>query len=81
MSRRRIEPVYRLHKTTGKAIVTYYDSTGSRKSVMLPGAFGSRESKSEYDRLLATLKGNQGTMPVSAQEQPDITIDELILKF
>ena len=81
MARRRIEPVYRLHKSTGKAIVSYYDSTGSRKSVMLPGAFGSRESKSEFERLLATLRGNQGTMPVSAQAQPDITIDELILKF
>jgi hypothetical protein len=32
MSRRKIEPTYRFHRRTGKAIVTYYDASGQRRS-------------------------------------------------
>jgi len=83
MARQRIEPTYRFHKATGKAIVTYYDRDGQRKSMLLPGRFNSEESLTEYKRTLDILKANGSPRPqVAAQKAaPDATVNEVVLRY
>ena len=65
MNRRKLTPSYRLHKHTGKAIVTVYDADadGRRRGMLLPGKYERKESQAEYKRLLATLNANDGAFP------------------
>jgi integrase len=72
-------PAYRLHRRTGRAIVTVREESGRRRDVLLPGDFDSAESRQEYERLMALLRTNKGTLP--AQISDDLTINELILKY
>ena len=55
MARSKITPTYRFHTRTGKAIVTYYQADGQRRSMLLPGLFNSRESLTEYKRVINIL--------------------------
>ena len=57
MSNRRKAPSYRLHKPTGKAIVTLPDGKGGRKDTYL-GPYGSAESRREYARVLIEWEAN-----------------------
>lgn len=81
MAGRKITPAYRLHTKTGKAIVTVYDADGSRRSFLLPGKFESKESKTEYKRLLARLAANDDALPKTEVKKPEILISELILRY
>ena len=45
-------PNYRKQKQTGRAVVSIYRRDGSRTEVILPGDFGSEQSRQEYERLL-----------------------------
>jgi integrase len=70
-------PSYRLHKATGQAVVVL-----KGRSFYL-GKFGTTESKVEYRRILAeylTL-GNNAPPAQGSTKIPDLTIDELILKY
>lgn len=73
-------PAYRKHKKTGRAVVSIYRTDGSRTETLLPGPYGSEESRQEYERLLAQLRTNSGRMPTGTVRK-DITIAELVLKF
>jgi integrase len=83
MSRRKIEPSYRFHRRTGKAIVTYYDESGQRRSMLLPGPFNSKESLAEHSRVLAILKANGKPRPQidSQSKPPALTVAELIERY
>jgi integrase len=82
MAGRRIQPTYRFHRKTGKAIVTYYTSNGQRRSTLLPGLFNSDESRNEYKRISAILKANGEPQPQQEKRsEPSLTIDELIIQF
>lgn len=82
MPRRRIEPTYRFHKATGKAIVTYYDRDGQRRSMLLPGCFNSPESLTEYKRTLAILKANGSPKPqAETRKSADTTVNEVVLRY
>lgn len=72
-------PTYRKHSATGRAAVSFYRADGTRTEVILPGKYGSKESKAEYERLLSQLRANDGRMPNN--ERHDLSVDELVLKF
>ncbi|MSU78593.1 MAG: site-specific integrase [Gemmataceae bacterium] len=72
-------PTYRKHSATGRAAVSFYRADGTRTEVILPGKYGSKESKAEYERLLSQLRANDGRMPTDHRQ--DLSIDELVLKF
>jgi integrase len=74
-------PTYRLHKRTGRAIVTVRDHAGARREVLLPGRYNSPESVAEYDRIKAHIRANAGRMPAPAVTTSDLTIGELILRY
>lgn len=67
-------PSYRLHKSSGQAVVTL---TG--KSFYL-GTFGTPASRAEYDRLVAEwVAGRRIAPPI--ERGPELTISELIEAF
>ncbi len=72
-------PTYRKNSATGRAAVSFYRADGTRTEVILPGKYGSTESKAEYERLLSQLRANDGRMPTDHRQ--DLSIDELVLKF
>ena len=78
---RNLIPAYRKHTQTGRAAVSIYRQDGSRTEVILPGKYGSKESKQEYERLLAQLRASGGQMPEKDCKAPDLTISELIARF
>ncbi|OJW26883.1 MAG: hypothetical protein BGO49_21420 [Planctomycetales bacterium 71-10] len=64
-------PSYRLHKPSGRAVVTF-----GRRDFYL-GVFGSEESRREYDRLVAEWLANGRR---TAADDP-ITVDGLICQY
>src|SRR4051812_12920147 len=69
-------PTYRLHKQSGNAIVTFRLPSGKRRDYTL-GRYGSKESKSEYARLLADFDAG-GT---HGGRLEDLTINELLVRY
>lgn len=80
MSRSNGIPSYRLHKGSGQAVVTLTDSNGARRDVYL-GEYGSTESKAEYARVLSIWQARGKQFPPIPQEQPDLTVSEMIVRF
>lgn len=65
-------PAYCKHKRTGRAFVTI---DGRQRT--LPGAYGSAESRAEYDRLVGTWLANGRTLPqdpAAATTGPTVTM-------
>src|ERR1051325_1072783 len=84
MAKRNPIPTYRHHPRTGRAIISVYHADGSRHDILilLPGAYDSDESRQEYERILAMLRTNGGTMPQDSEgTKVDLSIAELILKY
>jgi hypothetical protein len=73
-------PSYRRHKQSGQAIVTLTDGLGGRKDVLL-GKYGSRESRSEYARVIAEWEAGGRTFRGCGRTSGDLTVNELILHF
>src|SRR5438094_622708 len=71
-------PLYQRH-SSGHARVRTYDTNGKRIEIILPGDYGSDESKAEYARVVAQLAAGKGTLPTKATH--DCTIAELVLKY
>jgi hypothetical protein len=65
-------PAYRLHRPSGRAVVTLYG-----RDVYL-GKYNSPESKAEYRRLIAELLANGGRSPA---QTPDFTLNEILLAY
>lgn len=72
-------PTYQRH-SSGRARVRTYDASGKRVDIILPGEFGSEESKAEYARILSQLAGGKGALPASGPVN-DFTISELVLEY
>lgn len=72
-------PAYRLHKSSGQAIVTLTDAfSGARKDHLL-GPHGTPNSRTEYARLIAgwEARGRRLDLPREA----DLTVAELLDRF
>lgn len=65
-------PSYRLHKTSGQAIVTL-----DGKDHYL-GAHGTDQSKANYDRITAEWLANRRQSPITEKPTGDLFINELI---
>lgn len=63
-------PSYRLHKSSGQAVVTL----AGRMHYL--GSYGSPESKREYDRLIAHYLANNRHLP--PEPAPDLTVLEVL---
>ncbi len=73
-------PSYRLHKSSGQAVVTLTDPSRRRFDVLL-GQFGSEASYAEYRRVLAEWEANNRRLPDPTNAgSPPLTIAELILR-
>ena len=74
-------PSYLKHQSSGKARIRVTRADGSRQEILLPGPYGSQESKDEYQRILAILQNNQGTYPSATAHSLDLSIAELSVRF
>ena len=73
-------PSYRLHKSSGQAIVTLSDPSGRRTDVLL-GKYGSEQSHTEYRRVLAEWEANCRNLPATTNGvNSGLTVSELILR-
>jgi len=73
-------PSYRLHKSSGQAVVTLTDPSGRRHDVLL-GEHNSPESRSEYLRVLGEWEARGRTLPSSDAHAPDLTLNEMLVPF
>ena len=74
----RTVPAYRLHKSTGQAVVVL------RGRSYYLGKFGSSQSRTEYNRLIAEYLTAGNTPPPKrdgSPSTPDLTVDELIVRY
>jgi integrase len=69
-------PSYRLHKPSGQAVVTL-----DGRDIYL-GRYGSRQSRAEYDRLVAEWLAQGRRRPAPEPEAgPDPTVNEMLLAY
>jgi integrase len=74
-------PSYRLHKSSGQAVVTLRSPDGRRKDVML-GRFDSPESKAEYARIIAEWQTSGGAAAGrDAGPGQSLTVNEMLLAY
>jgi integrase len=79
MSNRIKDPAYRLHKRSGRAVVTLPDGLGGRHDVYL-GEHGSEASEREYNRVLAEWRAS-GRKWRKADAPADMTVNELVERY
>lgn len=72
-------PTYR--GKNGRGIITVRDAAGNRRDILLPGPYDSEESRAEYERQLAILRTNRGSLPTSKENAGDPTVAELMVKY
>lgn len=68
-------PTYRLHKSSGQAVVTV--NVGDKRRDILLGKYDTPESKTEYQRVLTDLSAGR----LFSGAPADLTINELLVKF
>jgi hypothetical protein len=75
-------PAYPARPHNGQARITIRAADGSRKDIYL-GAFGSPESRKEYQRILTGLEAAGGRLQVGEDRKllPDLTVAELLERF
>lgn len=85
MRPRKSTPSYILHKRTGRAQINWTTAAGERKNKLLPGPYGSEESRKAYDHLCdeirlanAAYQHNKAMLPTNLVS---LTIAELIAIF
>lgn len=69
-------PIYRCHKQSGQAIVTFRTQDGGRRDVLL-GEYNTPESRAEYTRVIAEYQS--GSM--AGSHHIDVTVNEMLLAF
>src|SRR5262249_17933708 len=67
---------YRRHRQSGQAIVTLTDSLGNRSDVLL-GKYGTKESKTEYARVIARWEASGRRLA----NPEGVSVNELVLAF
>lgn len=65
MARRRSTVPPYLRHSSGKARIRTYNASGKRIEIILPGEYGSVQSKAEYARIIAQLAANKCYTPRS----------------
>ena len=72
-------PRLRLHRPSGRAVVTLPDGLGGRRDIYL-GRYGSAASKAAYEREIAQWQGSGRKLP-AAVPTDQISIAELVNHF
>jgi hypothetical protein len=69
------DPSYRLHKSSGRAVVTI-----DGRDIYL-GKHDTAESRAEYHRLIAEWHTNGRRLPAPATDGSDLTVNELLVRY
>jgi hypothetical protein len=82
MSQPKSDPSYRLHRQSGRGIVTLSNGDRGRKDVLLDGEYDSEQSRAHYYRVLAEWRANGCRLPARNHcAHPDLTVNELMEKY
>ena len=76
-------PSYSLHKQSGQAVFNWPLGGGKYKTILL-GKYGSTESHTEYERVLARWRASSGSAPppkIKGADPTDLTLNEIALAF
>ncbi len=71
-------PSYLLHSQSGRARAVWTDSTGTRRYQLLPGPYGSAESRAGFARMLLELEVAPHYRPPDVDR---VTVSEVLLAF
>ncbi len=74
-------PSYNRHTQSGRARACWTDSSGKRREKILPGAFGSTESKTAFARLVGEVAVSPTATPADDPYAAGITVAELLLAY
>src|SRR5262249_47238343 len=80
MPRKPSVPAYRLHKSSGRAVVTLPDGLGARYDVHR-GESGSPESREGYARATAEWEAAGGCRTAAAAARSGASVNEVALAF
>jgi integrase len=72
-------PAYRLHKPSGKAVVTIRTTAG-RRDIYL-GEYNSPDSRREYARIIAELEASTPARAAAVTAGNSLTVNEVLLAF
>jgi integrase len=78
---RRPTPSYLEHKQSGRARAVWTDEAGTRHDRLLPGPYGSAESKKAYARLLLELEVSPQPAARTPRDRAGLTVAELLLAY
>ena len=73
-------PSYRLHKSSGLAVVTIPLTDGRRRDVLL-GPYDSPESKAEYARVVSEWQTSGGRSAGTATAAGSLSVNDLLLAY
>ena len=79
--RRKPTPSYLPHSQSGRARAVWTDATGTRHFRMLPGAYGSPESRSAFARLQLELEGEPHRSSRPNPPPSGSSVNEVLLAF
>lgn len=77
-SRRNSLPSYLHHKRSGRARAVWTDLLGRRHDKLLPGLYGSTESKGAFAKLILEM---QSATPIAATSKQPITVNRILVGF
>ena len=78
---RKLLPRYVEHKQSGRARAIYWDASGKRREEMLPGAFGSEESRTAFARFQLEHETAPHTAVVGGLKPTELTLVELLSAY
>ncbi|VTU00965.1 catalytic phage domain protein : Integrase, catalytic core, phage domain protein OS=Rhodopirellula sallentina SM41 GN=RSSM_06627 PE=4 SV=1: Phage_integrase [Gemmataceae bacterium] len=73
-------PSYLLHRRSGRARAVWTDLTGTRQQRLLPGEFGSDESKAAFARLQLEVVTSPVCLPATDTAR-NVSLNEVLLAF
>src|SRR3954447_9917209 len=77
--RPRPTPSYLEHKQSGRGRAVWTDQNGTRHDRLLPGPYGSPESRTAFARLLLELEVSP--QPADAAKRDGLTVAEVLLAY
>jgi integrase len=78
---RNFAPSYLKHKASGRGRFVWTDPAGHRHDKLLPGEYGSKESRDAFQRHLLECQVSPGAASGEEKPEPALTVNEVLLRY
>jgi hypothetical protein len=75
------DPSYLRHKASGRARFVWSDPAGHRHDKLLPGKYGSKESRDAFQRHLLECQVSPAAVSGGERPAPALTVSEVLLRY